>query len=54
MKRNWDGTPIPPEKQLPLPAQMDSVSRLIAWLMKEHGISSVEKIVGHKEVMETS
>ena len=54
MKRNWDGTPIPPEKQLPSPAQMDSVSRLIAWLMKEHGISSVEKIVGHKEVMETS
>ena len=54
MKRNWDGTPIPPEKQLPSPAQMDSVSRLIAWLMKEHGISSVEKIVGHKEVMDTT
>jgi N-acetyl-anhydromuramyl-L-alanine amidase AmpD len=54
MKRNWDGTAIPPERQLPTSAQMDSLARLIAWLMKENGIASVDKIVGHKEVMDTT
>ena len=54
MKKNWNGTPIPPEQQLPNAAQMDSLARLIAWLMKENGISSIDKIVGHKEVMDTT
>lgn len=54
MRRNWNGTPIPAEQQLPTPQQMESTARLIAWLMQEHGISNVARIVGHKEVMDTS
>ncbi|MEZ4770435.1 MAG: peptidoglycan recognition family protein [Caldilineales bacterium] len=54
MRRNWNGTPIPTDQQLPTPQQMDSTARLVAWLMKEHGITAVTKIVGHKEVSDTS
>ena len=54
MRRNWNGTPIPTDQQLPAPPQLDSTARLIAWLMKEHGITAITKIVGHKEVSDTS
>ena len=54
MRRNWNGTPIPVDQQLPAPPQLDALARLVAWLMKEHGITAVTKIVGHKEVSDTS
>lgn len=54
MRRNWNGTPIPADQQLPTPQQMESLARLLAWLMTEHGISNIARIVGHKEVSDTS
>jgi N-acetyl-anhydromuramyl-L-alanine amidase AmpD/prefoldin subunit 5 len=54
LRRQWDGTPIPPGQQLPTPGQMTSASQLIAWLMQEHGITDIEQVVGHKEVSSTA
>lgn len=54
LRRNWNGTAIPPELQLPSAAQMRSVSHLIAWLMQEYNIADVQQVIGHKEVMDTT
>ncbi|MCS6844162.1 MAG: N-acetylmuramoyl-L-alanine amidase [Caldilineales bacterium] len=54
LRRHWNGTPIPPEQQLPTAAQMRSLSHLIAWLMQEHKITDINQVIGHKEVMDTS
>jgi len=54
LKVNYDGKPLPPEDQLPTPEQLRSTSRLVAWLMQELEISSLDQVVGHKEVSITS
>lgn len=54
LRRNYDGTPIPPAQQLPTEEQMRSVSHLVAWLMQEYNIRDIQRIVGHKEVSDTT
>jgi len=54
LKRNYDGTPQPPEDQLPTPEQLRSTSRLVAWLMQELEIPSLDQVIGHKEVALTT
>ena len=50
LQTGYDGKPQAPEDRLPTPAQMDSASRLAAWLMGELEISDTVQVVGHKEV----
>ncbi|MEA3334717.1 MAG: N-acetylmuramoyl-L-alanine amidase [Chloroflexota bacterium] len=54
LRRNWGGTPIPVELQLPTAEQMGSASHLAAWLMQENNITAIDRIVGHKEVSDTT
>ena len=50
MKTNYDGSPRPPEDQLPTPAQMESAAKLVAWLMDAVNVPDIKNVVGHKEV----
>jgi len=50
MQKNYDGSPRPPQEQLPTPAQLDAAARLVAWLMDEVNVQDIEDVVGHKEV----
>lgn len=54
LKRNHNGQPIPADEQLPTAEQMRSISQLIAWLMQELKITSIEHVVGHKELSDTT
>jgi N-acetyl-anhydromuramyl-L-alanine amidase AmpD len=49
MLTNADGTPREPKDQVPTPAQMRSVDRLVAWLMQEYNVP-IEEVMGHRDV----
>lgn len=54
LQTGYDKKPQAPEDQLPTHAQMESTARLVAWLMRELRIDSVQQVVGHKEVGATA
>ncbi|MCP4199650.1 MAG: hypothetical protein GY762_21100 [Proteobacteria bacterium] len=54
LRKNYDGAEQSPEDQLPTPAQVQSASHLIAWLMQELKVNEIANVVGHKEVSATT
>ena len=54
LRVGYDGKPQASEDQLPSPAQMESASHLVSWLMGELKVGDIAQIVGHKEVGSTA
>jgi peptidoglycan hydrolase CwlO-like protein len=61
MHTDLNNQPQPPEKQEPTPAQLDSATQLIAWLMQKYNIPltaqyqdniPVTGVVGHRDIWE--
>jgi len=53
MRTDLRGNPAPPEDRLPTRPQLESVSRLVAWLMQELNVP-LQNVVGHRELPEAS
>ncbi|HEY53764.1 MAG TPA: hypothetical protein G4N94_09935, partial [Caldilineae bacterium] len=54
LRVGYDGKPQAPADQLPTTAQLESASRLVAWLMGEVNVTDIAQVVGHKEVGQTT
>ena len=61
MRTDLNNQPQPPEKQEPTPAQMDSATQLIAWLMQKYNVPLEAQfkdgvpetgVVGHRDIWE--